>query len=738
MSGARRLADLLRTRRGRLTDELRRERGDVVLGQVPSRLLPDGVTSLICGYCSTGCSLDVHVQGGVPVNLTPTRGYPVNGGSACPKGWEALTPLGASDRGTTPLVRDGSGHLRAASWDAAIGELTSRAKAIVAEHGPESMAYLSTGQIPTEEMALLGTVAKFGMGLVHGDSNTRQCMATSAVAYKQSLGFDAPPYTYDDLEQSDVILLIGSNLCIAHPILWERVLKNRHDPAIVVVDPRATETAMAASHHYAIQPKSDLTFLYGLAHLLIERGAVDRAFIDASTTGFDAFADFVRTFRPDVVSAATGIPEVRLHELADLIATGERVSFWWTMGVNQSHESTRTAQAIINLALLTGNIGRPGTGANSITGQCNAMGSRLFGNTTNLLGGRDFADAGHRDEVATVLGIDADRIPTRASDAYDQILEGVVAGRIKALWIVATNSAHSWINQGHAREVLERLELLVVQDLYPTTDTARYAHVYLPAAGWGEKEGTFINSERRIGPLRAVAAPPGEAKSDFEIFRLVAESWGCGDLVEKWRTPEDAFRLLAQLSAGRPCDFSGIGGFDDLTELGGVQWPHPAGQSGPPATERRLFEDGRFFTDDGRARFVFDAPRPPREQTSALYPLILLTGRGSSAQWHTGTRTDKSPLLRSLAPAEPYVEVSPLDADARRIAVGDTVVVESARGVMRARAFVTSTVQPGQVFVPMHFVDTNKLTAEEFDPHSRQPSYKHCAVEVRRPTASDR
>jgi anaerobic selenocysteine-containing dehydrogenase len=689
------------------------------------------VTSLVCGFCSTGCSLDVHMEGGRPVKLTPTPDHPVNRGMACPKGWEALTPLRAPDRATTPLLRDDRGRLREVDWPTATAAFVERFNALQARHGADAVAWLGTGQIVTEELALLGALAKFGMGVVHGDGNTRQCMATSVVAYKEAFGFDAPPYTYADFEESDVVVLVGSNLCIAHPIMWERICRNPHRPEIVVVDPRRTETAMAATQHYALLPKSDLVLLYGLAHLLIARGWVDREYVEAHTSGFEAFAAHVAAFDPARVSGETGLTVEELERFAATVHRGERVSFWWTMGVNQSHQGVRTAQAIIALALMTGNTGRPGTGANSITGQCNAMGSRLFSNTTNLLGGRDFASAADRAEVADLLRIDVARLPDRASLAYDRIVEEILSGRIRGLWVIATNSAHSWINQGHLDDVLDRLDFLVVQDMYATTATAQRADLVLPAAGWGEKEGTFVNSERRIGVVRRVAEPPGAALPDFDIFRLVAEAWGCAHLFEEWRTPADVFRILQRLSAGRPCDITGIRDYGMLEELGGVQWPFPEGAV--PVTERRLFEDGRYLHADGRARFVFEDPQPVRETVSRRYPLVLLTGRGSSSQWHTETRTGKSAMLRSLAPSQPYVELAPGDAAARRVQPNDWVVVESARGSMRARAFVTPTVAEGQVFVPMHFVETNRLTSSSFDPYSRQPSYKHCAVQVRHP-----
>ncbi len=731
MTIRRRLAQLIHQRDGALTGELVRTPGGFGLGQVPARLAPDTTVTSVCGFCSTGCSLDVHLRDGVAVNITPTVDYPVNLGMACPKGWEALAPLRADDRATRPLLRDDRGRLQPVSWAAAEAAFVSRFQAIQAEHGAEAVAYLSTGQIPTEEMALLGAVAKFGMGMVHGDGNTRQCMATSVVAHKESFGFDAPPYTYADLESSDVIILFGSNLCIAHPILWERICRNPHDPRILVVDPRTTETSMAATDHVQLAPKSDLVLLYGLAHLLIERGGVDRAFVDASTSGFEAFAAHVAPFGPAVVSAATGLSVEQLESFAATIQGGERVSFWWTMGVNQSHEGVRVAQAIIDLALMTGNIGRPGTGANSITGQCNAMGSRLFSNTTNLLGGRDFTDAGHRADVAAATGIDVRHIPDRPSLAYDQILEGVVDGRIRGLWIIATNTSHSWINKGHAADVLDRLDFLVVQDMYASTETAQRADLVLPAAGWGEKSGTFINSERRIGLVQPVTAPPGEARTDFEIFRSLATAWGCGERFAEWTDPEAVFRILQRLSAGRPFDITGIDGYDMVAAQGGVQWPAPPGEW---TQERRLFEDGRFFTPDGRARFVFEAPRPPDEATSGRFPLVLLTGRGTSAEWHTGTRTSKSAILRSLAPQHLYLQLAPDDAEARGIAPDDEVFIASRRGEIRARAQVTANVAAGQVFLPMHHPDTNVLTSSSFDPSSRQPSYKWSAVEVRRAT----
>ncbi|MBI1372397.1 MAG: molybdopterin-dependent oxidoreductase [Phycisphaera sp.] len=741
------VANLIRAHDGPLTRQLLQSPGGFGLGKVPDHIKPDATTTMVCGFCSTGCGLNIHLQNGEAVNLTPDTNYPVNLGMACPKGWEALAVLDAPDRATTPMIRR-NGRLEPVDWDTALKHFVERFGEVMAKHGPESVAFLSTGQIPTEEMVMLGALAKFGMGMIHGDGNTRQCMATAATAYKQSFGFDAPPYTYKDFEESDVMMFVGANPCIAHPIMWERVLKNPYDPTIIVVDPRKTETAMCATHHLPIAPKSDLTLFYGLAHLLISRGLINSGYITAHTTGFDAFAEHVAEYTPDIVAAKTGIDEATLRRVARAIGEGERVSIWWTMGVNQSYEGTRVAQALINLALMTGNMGRPGTGANSITGQCNAMGSRLFSNTTNLLGHHDFTSAMDRAKVAGVLGIPASRIPSVNSLAYDQIIEGIALDKIKGLWVIATNTSHSWINQKHARSVLDKLDFLVVQDMYHTTDTAKQAHLVLPAAAWGEKEGTFINSERRIGLIKKVRKAPGQALADFHIFKLIAHYWGCGAMFEKWKTPEDVFQTMKELSRGQTCDITGILDYAMLDRAGGIQWPYPESMTPKSEydagtgrvhtqafeaiyTERRLFEDGVYPHADGRAKFIFEAPRPMPEQPDATYPMILLTGRGTASQWHTQTRTGKSAVLRKLYPQGIYIEINPVDARRLEIQHEKPVVVESRRGRITAKAFLTASVREGQVFIPMHYDTANLLTSSSFDPYSRQPNYKACAVSVR-------
>jgi assimilatory nitrate reductase catalytic subunit len=318
--------------------------------------------------------------------------------------------------------------------------------------------------------------------------------------------------------------------------------------------------------------------------------------------------------------------------------------------------------------------------------------------------------------------------------AYDQIVQAIADGKIKGLWVIATNSSHSWIHQSEFNQILEKLDFLVVQDMYPTTETAQRADLYLPAAGWGEKEGTLINSERRLGLIKKVRRAPGQALSDFHIFQLIAHYWGCGEMFAAWSSPEAVFQMLKQVSKKMPNDITGIRDYRMIDECGGIQWPlteADVSRSEQIPSERRLFEDGRFFTPDGRARFLFENPRQAPELPDEDYPFFLITGRGTSSQWHTNTRTAKSDVLRKLYPKECYVEINPEDALRLQIQKHTVVEISSRRARVLARAFVTPTVQPGQLFIPMHYNEVNRLTFPAFDPYSRQPSYKACAVNVK-------
>lgn len=723
----------LRRLDGKMTRELLLEPGQHGLGMTHDSLKADSVTTAVCGYCATGCGLRMHLKGSEAVGLTPETSYPVNLGMACPKGWEALRVLDSDDRATAPLTRNKSGQLVKCDWHTALSEFCREFKAIQSMHGNRSVAFLSTGQIACEEMAYLGALTKFGMGILHGDGNTRQCMATAVTAYKESFGFDAPPYTYDDFEQSDCLVFVGANPCISHPIMWERVLRNPNAPEIIVVDPRKTETATAATEHLRLRPKSDLTLLYAITREIIRNGLVDHRFIATHVNGYAELSEHVEPFTLELAEKTTGLSAQQIRASAYKVATSTAVSLWWTMGVNQSYEGVRTAQAIINIALITGNIGRPGTGANSITGQCNAMGSRLWSNTTNLLGHHRFESVTDREKVATALGIDADCIPSESGWTYDRIIEGIDRGEIRGLWVIATNPLHSWIDQKETQRLLAKLDYLVVQDMYHSTETAQHADLLLPAAGWGEKEGTFINSERRYGTHRRVRQAPGEALSDFRIFQALSHYWGVSEMFSEWTDPESVFRILQRLSADQPCDITGIQDYEQIDRCGGIQWPWTnadAKESDSPAQQRRLFSDNQFFTCDRRANLIVADITPMPDAPDDDFPMLLLTGRGTVSQWHTQTRTNKSPILRKLFPSQAYVEIHPDDARAISIDNGQTVRITSRQGEAELVAVVTPTVSQGTAFVPMHYPETNRLTFSHFDPYSKQPSYKNAAIKI--------
>ncbi len=688
----------------------------------------DGIVRTICSYCSVGCALDIQIVDGKATKVLPAKDYPVNLGRTCTKGFNLLKAYDSPDRQLYPELRQSDGSYQRIDWDSAATIFSTKFKQIQERHGKDSVAFISTGQVPFEEMAVLGVLAKFGMGIKHGDGNTRQCMASAVVAYKQSFGFDAPPFSYQDAEESDLLIFVGANPVIAHPIFWQRVKMNQNNPSIVCIDPRLTETAKEAILHLAIKPKSDLSLLYALSKYLIDHDALDKQFILDHTQGFDEMAKHVQEFSIERAERDTGIAASEITKLAQLIQSKKKVSFWWTMGVNQGHQGVRTAQAMINIALMTGNIGRTGTGANSLTGQCNAMGSRLFSNTSSLISGHDFAVPEHRQKVADALSIPVESIPDNAGKSYDQILSAVDDGSIKGLWIICTNPAHSWIDKHAFFETMKKLDFLVVQDIYNSTETMMIADLRLAAAGSTEKEGTLINSERRLGIVQKVMQAPGEALSDFDIFHKLAKSWGCEQVLAKLQTPDQTFEVLASLSKGRPCDISGISSRALLVKNGGIQWPWPQGANpdgpGLGGQHRLLFADGKFFHPDGKAKFLTIEPEPAGELPDNDYPFWLLTGRGTMHQWHTQTRTSKVELIKKMYPSEAYVEINPLDAQRLNLVDKGKVKVETRRGSILVDVAIKDSVQAGHIFLPMHYAQTNYLTYSSFDSFSRQPSYK--------------
>ncbi|MEG0297325.1 MAG: molybdopterin oxidoreductase family protein [Clostridium sp.] len=680
-----------------------------------------------CNYCSLACNLNFHVEDNTIKIVEPTPGYPVNDGFCCIKGLNLDKQNTEFRNPTLPQLRDNDGKMKEISWDEAFKAFAEKVKAIQDKNGKESVAFISTGQLATEEMALAGHIGRTFLGM-NGDGNTRLCMATSVVAHKQSFGFDAPPYTMNDAELSDTIILIGANPIVCHPILWGRMRKNK-DAIKIAIDPRRSETASNCDLWYDIKPKADLYLLYTLANVLIEKGWINQEYIDNYTEGFDDFKEFVKKFKLDDVEKTSGISKERVLKLAEIIHNGKKVSFWWTMGVNQTYQAVRTAQAIINLALMTGNIGRPGTGANSITGQSNAMGSRLYSNTTGFYGGGEYNDPARRKRIAEVLEVDEEMLPTKPTIPYDKIIDQCISGEIKGLWIMCTNPASSWINNTKFLEAAKKLEFLVLQDIYGDTDTAELCHLLLPSQSGLKKEGVYINTERRMSAILPVLEKKENELTDFDILLGIGEALGMGKLLDKWRTPKIAFETLRECSKGMPCDITGVE-YDMLRYSKGIQWPFRKGEK-LEENQRRLYEDNKFYTPSKKAKFMFEEVAARPIEISEEFPYALNTGRGTVGQWHTQTRTREIPAVEAITISDAYINVNPELAEELGIIENEKIRVVSANG--KSAEFIAKlsrTVKRNDLYAPMHYDHANKLLPSIFDTYSREPSYKYVPVRI--------
>jgi len=679
-----------------------------------------------CNYCSLACNFDVTVDNDEIITIIPTKDYPINKGFSCIKGLflgKQLTKFNAPPK---PRIKDEHGNFSLIEWDTAYQMVAKKLLAIKQQYGGDAIAGISTGQLPTEEMAIFGHVIRtFLKGNL--DGNTRLCMSTAVVAYKQSFGFDAPPYTLNDLELSDTIIFIGANPIVAHPIIWSRVRLNK-DKKVIVIDPRCSETAIQSDYHYQLRPKRDIYLFYTIANILLEKDWIDQEYISKYTEGFDEFKEFVSDFTLENVEKNTGLTKEQVMELTTLIHEGKRVSFWWTMGINQGYEAVRTAQSIINLALMTGNIGRPGTGANSITGQSNAMGSRLFSNTTGLYGGGDYSNEARRTSVAKALGINADELPINPTLPYNIIIDKINTGEIKALWVICTNPRHSWIDNEKFAQAIEKLDLYIVQELYDDTASSKDADVFFPVVSGLAKDGVFINTERRLSRLQPITPSYGRP-SDFTVCYNVGQELGMKDLLKGWETPKSTFNILKKCTKGMPCDITGVD-YDALKDSKGVQWPYPAGNTFKE-DERRLFEDGLYYTPSKKAKFIFETPMQDPAPTTKEFPLILNTGRGTVAQWQTQTRTRESAHSNDVTITEAYIYINKKLASDRNISNNERILVSSSNGQSSEfLALCTDNLPYEQLYAPMHYIETNKLTLSIFDPYSKEPSYKTTPIQI--------
>ena len=698
-------------------------------GYTSAQKIPDRWVATTCGYCSVGCGMFVGVKDGRAVSVRGNPDHAVNFGKLCPKGLSEHYTIEAANRAFFPLLRK-NGKLVRVDWDEALETMVNRFRGVQEKHGPNSLGVLSTGQLITEEFYTLGKLVQLGFGTKNYDGNTTLCMASAVSGYKRSFGSDGPPGAYEDFALADVILLIGANVADNHPILCQWLEANPNK-TLVVADPRVTKTALLANVYLPLKPRSDIALINGIIRALIENNLVDRKYIEQHTTGFEELRQSVSAYTLPYVSEITGLSEEEIAKLAVLLGKAKAPMIAWTMGVNHSTKGTETVNAINNLSLITGAVGKLGASPFSITGQCNAMGTREAGFTSSLPGYRKFEDPADREELAALWGISHERIPTSRGLAYPDIVEAALGKKIRALWVIATNPIVSYPNLDVLKQSLENLEFFVVQDGFHPTPTSELADLVLPAGIWGEKEGTYTNSERRVSKVNRAVDPPGEARSDFEIFLAAAKKLGCYDeLFPRWSKPADAFDEWKRVSAGRLCDYSGMD-YLQIESAGGIQWPFPSG--GTEIKTTRLYSDGRFPTDDGKARLIPVEWKPFPEQPTNEFPFVLNTGR-TVEHWHTRTKTGQVPILERMSP-NAWLEMNPRDAETLHLKPHDRVDIVSKRGVVsKVELRITEMIAPGQVFMPFHFAETNvnQVTQSAFDPISREPNYKQSAVFVRK------
>jgi assimilatory nitrate reductase catalytic subunit len=682
-----------------------------------------------CGYCSTGCSIEVGLdKKGKAVASRGVAGADVNRGKLCLKGIFEHELFYTSNRGRVPLMRDKYYHdFKKVSWDAALDKTASEIKRIQEKYGRDSFAIVSTGQIMTEEFYTLGKLARGVIGTNNYDGNTTLCMSSAVSGYKRSFGSDGPPGCYDDFEHTDCLLAIGSNLPEQHPVIYWRLqqaMEKRKFP-LIVVDPRVTMLAQKGDMHLPVTPGTDVVLLNSLAHVILAEGLEDRDYINAHTNGIEEFEALVKQYDPVSASRICGIDEDTIRNVARTYAKAKSAMTIWTMGINQSTHGSDGVVAINNLNLITGNIGKPGGTSLSITGQCNAMGTREWSSCSGLPGYRVLEKEKDRKEIAKFWGIDPEFFPKKRGLFQTDIFPAIETGQIKGLWIIATNPMTSMTNTARIRKTLESLEFLVVQDAYSDVETNEYSHVYFPAAIWAEKEGCFTNTERRVNLISNVLPPYEESKSDLWIFNEVARRFEQGRKIKFPENAEGVFEELRQLSKGRMLDYSGMT-YKKIESQRGIQWPCTDGdETGSP----RLYTDGKFQYEDGRAKLIplpfIDNNEVPDEE----YPFWLNSGRVVE-HFHTRTRTGKVGNLNKFSPT-PYMEMNPDAAHELGIGHSGYVRLTSRRGDAVVMVQLTHRVPPNMVFIPFHFHEcVNRLTLGLLDPHSRQPAFKQCAVKV--------
>jgi len=697
-----------------------------------------------CPYCGVGCGVLATNDG---KQITAVRGdpdHPANFGRLCIKGSTlhlTTTPYG---RALHPEMRSSrEADRKRVSWDTALEALVDKFATTIALHGPDSVGFYISGQLLTEDYYVFNKLAKGLIGTNNIDTNSRLCMSSAVAGYKATLGADAPPACYDDLNHAELIVIAGSNAAWAHPIVYRRLEDAKaKNPAlkVVCIDPRRTETARAADLHLPILPGTDVALFNAVLHWLLWEEAVDTAYVAAHTEGFAELRTAVRECSPTWAARICGVNETQIVELARLWKHSRATLSLYCQGLNQSACGTDKNAALINLHLATGQIGKPGAGPFSLTGQPNAMGGREVGGLANLLPGhREVTNPEHRAEVAKLWGVDA--LPPEPGKSAVEMFDAVRRGEIRLLWIACTNPAQSLPDLRAVAESFDNAECVIVQEAFRTTESAKLADVLLPASTWGEKHGTVTNSERRVTHVNAVLPPPGEARHDWQIvvdFARMLEAKlrpGLATLFP-YESPEEIFNEHRESTRGRDLDITGMS-YGLLDSQGPQQWPLPEGET---QGKTRLYADGVYPTNSGRAQFRVTTYKGVAEPVDARYPLALTTGRLRD-QWHGMSRTGRVPQLYGHEP-EPMLSMNTNDIARRGLVAGEVVKVASRRGELLVRLAASEDLRSGQCYVPMHWGrltlaasgshGINALTLPAFDPVSKQPELKHTAVRVDR------
>ena len=694
-------------------------------------------TKSTCCYCGVGCGVIIHSENDKIIDVKGDPQHPANFGRLCTKGSTLHLSAKLDNRLLYPELRANRDLPRKrATWDESLDLAVEKFAKTIETHGPDSVAFYISGQLLTEDYYVFNKLAKGLIGTNNVDTNSRLCMSSAVAGYKATLGSDAPPACYEDIDHTACLFIAGSNTAFAHPIIYRRIedakAKNP-DLKIVVVDPRQTDTAKAADLHLAILPGTDVALFNGMLHIMLWEGLLDHAYIEKYTNGFAELKETVREYTPKMVADICGIKEADIITAAKWFGKGPSLSMY-CMGLNQSVNGTDKNAALINLHLATGQIGKPGAGPFSLTGQPNAMGGREVGGMANLLSGhRDLANPEHRAEIAKFWGVDS--VPETPGKAAIAMFDAVKEGSIKAIWIACTNPAHSMPDLNNVVEALDVAEFVVLQDAFSHTETAKYADVLLPASTWGEKEGSVTNSERRITRVNPAVATPAEARHDWAIVvdfaQRLEQRLGKGSGLFPYTTTEQIFNEHRETTRGRDLDITGLS-YDLLNEQGPQQWPFKEGDANGKA---RLYADGVFQKPDGKAQFVNAVYKATADKTDARTPLHLLTGRLRD-QWHGMSRTGNVAQLFNHA-EEPVIQMNADDMMRRSINNGDIVKVSNKRGSLVLPAQVSDEVRPSQTFIPMHWgsqsmngLGVNALMPPTCDKTSKQPELKHTAIKL--------